>query len=420
MNPDPNQNNNQSSVPQNNTTNQSSSNQSSQSIVPELGNETPMSIEPITELTTKPVTSQPEVEPFQSQAPTPSSIESKIPESIFTNTINPSALDTTENSANLGTLKAQPETQIFEKNEYKPQTTSFLSQPSLNTSKVTQPLSDIATSSIAPNPINKTITQNTEITEKSNAVEMPIVNKSILDQSPASVNFNPVENLFKTPNPEVNPATTATTATTTPAHTSITETTRTSNKGPNIFSSVNKQTFILLGAGILGVLIVGVGILLISNLSQTSQKTELIIPQENLVRETELTPTPNVSKTSNQDYIIKSAEVSSAIKQITTNYPVNLNNQNLDKESIRIAANQIISQDEKLRLLDISSAETAVLNTTITSDLKEFANLHDEIYLTLTQNQQVTLQKRNELQARYNNLKLKIENNFTKVSQEVR
>lgn len=418
MNPDPNQNNNQSSVPQNNTTNQSSSSQSTQSIVPELGNETPMSIEPITELTTKPVTSQPEVVPFQSQAPTPASIESKIPESIFTNTINPSALDTTENSGNLGTLKAQPETQIFEKNEYKPQTTSFLSQPSLNTSNVTQPLSDIATSSIAPNPINNTITQNTEVTEKSNAVEMSSDNNSILDQSPASVNFNPVENLFKTTNPEVNPAT----ATATPAHTSITETTRASNKAPNIFSSVNKQTFILLGAGVLGVLIVGVGILLISNLSQTPQKTELVIPQENLVRETEVTPTPtpNISKTSNQDYIIKSAEVSSAIKQITTNYPVNLNNQNLDKESIRIAANQIISQDEKLRLLDISSAETAVLNTTITSDLKEFANLHDEIYLTLTQNQQVTLQKRNELQARYNNLKLKIENNFTKVSQEVR
>lgn len=395
MNPDPNQNNNQSSVPQNSSSNQNNQTPPTNSIVPELRNETPMSLEPVN------------LEPVQP----------KIPDNIFTNTINPSALDISEKSENPNPQSVPVQNQVFEKNEYKPQTTSFLSQPDLKINKEITPISNLTTSSIAPNPISTPTpaavpapaleTIASETSEKTNEITPE-------PKITSEVNHNPVEDLFKTPSP-----TTPASAPTTPSQPSITQSNSNINRMTKSSSPVNKQTLILLGAGILGVLIVSVGILLIANITQPSTPNNVVIPQENLVRETEIapTPTPTVSKVSNQDYAIISSEVNSAIKQITTNYPLNLSDQNINKENVRTAANQILSQDEKLRVLDLASADSASLNNTITTDLKEFANLHDEIYLILNQNQQITLQKKNELQAKYNNLKLKIEANLSKVTQ---
>jgi len=396
--------------------NQANPLQPTDSIVPELGNETPMSIEPVSDVKVTPLA------PSPSTTPTITPAETKIPDNIFSNTINPSAVDFPVNAEKpkadeIKTEEINTQNQVFEKNEYKPQSTSFLSQPDLNIKKDVSPISNLASSSIAPDPAQAPAPTSNPQVEKTPSLETPIVkdipvpNPNPEQKLPNEVNINPVENLFKTPQ-QNQPSTPST-----PPQPSITESGSSQNRTSITKSSFNKQTLILAGAGVLGVLIVGLGIILISNLSQTPEKSSVVVPQENLVRETEIatTPAPTVPKISNQDYIIISSEVNSAIKQITTSYPVDLNDPNLKKENIRIAANQIIAQDEKLRVLDISSSETASLNNTITSDLKEFANLHDEIFLILNQNQQITLQKRNELQAKYNSLKIKIETNFSKL-----
>ena len=333
MNPDPNTNPN----PNTPNTNAQSGNQpqnstpQTSSIVPELGNETPMSIEKKEESNVTPKSDIPNLPPLN-----------------------------------------------FSGN------TSFLSQPD------SKPLVPSESSPTLPQP----------------------------SQEKPSIPVNPVEAAMQSSTIEKNSAST----TPTQENVSSTYSNNTTQTPKQMIATNNNQTKILLIAGALGVIVVLVvgGVLLFSNIPTTQSTVQTPVITEELIRETQPSPTTLVpSEINAQEYIAVTNNVKTRLSQVQTAYPVNISNNNINTENVKSASKELYSIREGLSGTVIGNQTATQLNTELIILIDQMAKLHDEIVAQLGTGTSLNPQARTQVLANYNNLNNSINAKLNEISEKL-
>lgn len=380
-----------------------------------------MNPDPSTNPTSQPSSSQPQdpINPTPTQNPSPQPQTSSIVPELDNET--PMSLEKIEPTTSIASDLPRPQTTTLPPLGVSGNT-SFLSQPQNSnigfSSNMSSPTMTSSASTPEPTPAPTSMPEPTPMPKpEPTPAPAPIPAPAPAVVTPPS---NPVEDLMKNKTEEPTPTPVTNTSPTTPIQTT---TSTIPSKPQQMIATKNNQSMILIIAGVLGVLVVLVGgiILLISSSSSSQQVTQAPVITEELVRETQpTTPSqPTVSQITTQEYLTIANGVKSRISQIQSTYPINISNNNIKVENVKSSSNELYSILDSLNSTSIGNQTATQLNSELISLIDQFAKLHDEIIIQLGSGTSLNPQVKTQLQTNYTNLNNSINTKLNEIPEKL-